>query len=578
MLALSVWGLGSPGLGSPLAYPEVSGLELMPQGIRVAGSVADTLYFSGSAGDLRLKRSDSTSRLWQGRDFAFGPGAFEVSDWRPGVRVYFPLGLRLRVTTDLAPFVTWGEGSVGSEVPSAASSWFLLNFRDGQPPLMLVFESPVQLLAGGDSGNWSISTVDKFKGWVRVLAPIGPQRVAANVSSLGELAKRVGPLAEMLSLPDPKLTGFEVRSDSGFLTAIWSFDVLGARVPVPLLLCRQGGYEAKLLTGLTPSLVDYAEGPVALSREPRIAVRFPMRRIPVGRGLAVGKFRSVMSSASGYDLPSVVELALSVLGRGQDEATREVANSCFDEFRRGLSPGELVADVGGGSQVAASDLLAGHALLQGAMNQDGGAGETLKTVLGRWDGSAWMIRGDSLESATRATALFAVAGSLVGDSSVRAKAAMAQASCSAMQVMGEYRRKRGFAALEGRVVSPVAGLRAELFGDVTRDLARSSFVGSLASPIRAIGFPGIEVERVGSGYVLSWVHRGEGKSAMALISPYPIEVEAKENIASLVPRPFLAETRLLIQAKDAGVCRLLLRVPAWVEDLPELVDSPRYSE
>lgn len=578
-LALGAASFGSLGRFVFADVPQVPGLEITKSGFRVAHGVADSVYFAAPLNDLKAKRIADGEAVFQGRDYVYAPGAVRYSPWRPGLEFYFPLSMKFSIRTDLSPYLTWKEGSVGAEVPTAASRWHLLNFRDGQAPLMFFFEEPVQLIVHGETGNWVLEPTSKFKGWIRVLAPIGPKRVASNVAALGELAQRVEPLVEQLSKPMPILQKFESRSDSGYLTAIWNFDGVGAAIPSALMLSKAGGFETRVLTGATNAIVDLVEGPIAFSKEPRIVVRFPMRRIAGGQSLAVGPIGSGLSSASGFDLPSVVELALSHFGSGRDALTEDIVASCAGEYRRDLHAS--VDPVTGRSQLVGADgngvdLLAAHALLQ--MSGSDVKKEFLDGVMERWDPWSWQIvAGDPIVS-SRATALFALAGAFSGDPVVRARAAMAEAACAANAVMGDYARRRGLPAVVKSAVQPMKDLRESLYKDLTLVANQPDFITSLSSPVRIVEGGPVEVTREGSAYVLSWNSRADGKNRISLVTEFPVEFEAKENIASIAPSTFLAETRLNIVAKGSGVCRLVLRLPGWVVDLPAIVESPRYSE
>ncbi len=578
MMALVGVSYGSLGRFMFAPIPQVPGIELLPGGVRVAHTTADTLLFSSPVRDLRAKRIENGEAVFQGLDYVFSPGAVRYSPWRPGVELYFPLGLRFTMRTDLGPFLTWGEGSVGVDVPTAASRWHLLNFRDGQAPLMLVFDEPEQLMITGESGGWVLSTGRPFKGWVRILAPVGPKRVAANVSSLGMLAKEISPLAEELMRPMPTFVNFETRSDSGFITAIWNFDGVGAAIPSALMLCRAGGYDAKIQTGVTRSLLDLVEGPIAFSREPRIVVRFPARRIPVGDALVVGKFENRISSASGFDTPSVVELALSRLMGGRDALTLDAVATSLGEFRRALPTysdevtGKSSALPGNGN---GADLLAAQALLQLSAGQ---GSEFLGQLNDRWDPWTWQILGERSDVRSRATGLYAVGAALVGDTAMRARGAMAHAASSAEFVRQDYLKRRGLAPGDERVIQPLKELRQSLFGDMTVAPNRADFVLALSSPVRVVGGLNVSVEQVGDLYLLSWEHRAGDQSSLSLVTEFPVEVEARDNVSSIVPDVFLAETRLKVVPKGPGVCRVALRLPGWARGLPEVVEAPRYSE
>lgn len=578
-MALATAGWGSFGRYAFAPIPQVPGLVLEQSRLRVAHAPADSLYFAAPLGELKTKRIDESEAVFQSRDYANAPGAVRYSPWRPGVELYFPLDFKFSLKTDLGPYLTWAEGSVGAEVPGAPSQWYLLNFRDGQAPLMFVFEQPVQLIVTGSSANWSLASLQKYKGWIRILAPIGPKRVAANVSSLGALAKEVGPLAGWLSRTRPNLVSFEARSDAGYLTAIWKFDGIGAQIPMPLNLCKAGGLETRLLTAATPVLTHQAEGPVSFSMEPRIAVRFPMRRVPAGRSLFVGDMPDGLSSASGFDIPSVAELSLSLLGSTPDPLNAELYASCTGEFRKGLR--SLLDPVTGSeSPVPADgsgiDLLAAQALLQ--MCGGSGRHDLLDKALDRQDQWDWSLVAADPKVGQRATALFAVAAALSPEPGIRARGAMAEAASRAASIMGEYAKRRGFPLPEQPPIQPFLPFRNELFGDLALAKPGTSFIDVLTSPVRIVAGPPVHVEREGAGYVLTWTCTAGEATSLDLLTAYPVEVEARENLGAIVPSTFLAETRLRLIPQFSGTCRAVLRLPGWAVGLPDAVDPPRYSE
>ncbi|QYK52982.1 MAG: hypothetical protein KF824_12065 [Fimbriimonadaceae bacterium] len=582
-LCLAASSFASTGRFAYNTLPQVPGIEIMRGGVRVAHSVADTVHFYSPIPDLAPKRLSEGEAVFQGKDFAYTPSAIKYSAWRPGAEFYFPLDFRLRMTTDLSPFLTWAEGSVGAEVPSAPSKWHLVSFRDGQAPLMLVFEEPVQLVIGGETGNWILQTTSKFKGWMRILAPLGPKPIGSSVGALGETVQRVKPLAEKLSQPTPVLQDFTVRSDAGGLTAIWTFDRPGAEIPPALLLCKQGGYATRILTGISKTVLEEVEGPIAFSAEPRIVVRFPLRRIPIGRSLSVGTVEQSISSASAFDVPSVVELALMHMAAAPDYLTRDAAATASEEFLRVMVT-QIDPITGKRSPLPASgagaDLLAAHALLQASLqsNSLSGKNEFLSSVEDRWDPWSWRIWANKYDTSMRATAIFAAAGASAPDLVTRAKAAMAQAACAAESVMPDYRRKRELPLAEITVVNPIRDLRRAIYADQAVDVEENGFAESLMSPVRIIGDIKILVEKRPNGYLVSWDHL-EGKAAeMTLISAFPVEVEAGDNVNQIVPSTFLAETQLKVVPKAIGKCSFLLRLPPWAQELPNAMPPPKYSE
>ncbi|RYG45503.1 hypothetical protein EON79_12475, partial [bacterium] len=63
-----------------------------------------------------------------------GPSKARLSLLSPGVGLWFPKGLKLRVNSISAPYLTWPGGSVRNGVPTPAESWLALSFADANPP------------------------------------------------------------------------------------------------------------------------------------------------------------------------------------------------------------------------------------------------------------------------------------------------------------------------------------------------------------------------------------------------------------------------------------------------------------
>ncbi len=568
-------------------WPKVDGFELTTTGIRAIEPVGDRIGFFGEMKDVKIKRLDWQDSLYQGRNIAYTPGAIRCNGFEPGFRLYFPLGLRLKFSTNMAPFLTWGEGTVDMDNPTAPSTWVLLSFRTSQAPILLTFDQPVQLITTGDSGDWTLTTVKPFKGWMRAMLPLGPKILGPTVGALGGVVKGLKPSLPYLSKLAPELSGFEYKEDDSGITAIWSFSGPGAMIPRPAMLAKVGGYSVSVLTGVSAAGIELTEGPVRWSTEPRIAIRFPARRLPSGRSLSVGDLPlSSISTVSAFDYGGVAELSMANLNSARENVLLEAIQSVEEEFVGQL---KTISEplTGRNTQIDAegtySDVVAGRALLYESVLSASGphqSGSSSFFMLeDRFDWTNWRVWGIDLSRSLRSTGLMSLAGGISQVAKRRLLGAMAQTGISAAKGQVEYRRKRGFRPLtSGALPDPYVAIRASFYSVGEGKSIRMPFVESLMSPVRVLGPYRVTSEVAGSGYLMSWIHEGKLPKAVTLLSGFPIEVEAKENLSGIKPMGGLGLTQLVFEPESEAKCGVILRLPTWAGKLPPTISVPRYSE
>lgn len=566
--------------------PHVPGFRLTKEGFKVSDAPSDTFKFGAPFKAFRPKAVNAYQALYQGDDFALAPGALRVSVFNPGFELYFPLGFELQLTSSLSPYLTWSEGTVNAGVPAAPAKWLMVSFQDGQPPVLMSFAEPSQFQLTGVSGEWRLRPVGRFKGWVRFTAPFGPNKIFSSVEALGAAVQKITKLEPFVQEPGPVLVSQQTRSDAGGVTQVWTFDKPGAVLPMPVLLSKHGGYPVKVLTGVTEPLVDLVDGPVAFSKEPRIAVFFPMRRIPVGRSLTVGDTGYLPpATVSSLDVPTVVELALANLTCQRDRYVAEAVAAARQEFSQDL---KAVKEPATGSQswIAADgsgvDVAAANALLEQTVVASGGQPTTKNLLLGslsdRMDMATWLIAGANPDSARRATGLFTFAAALGMEPETRLRAAMAQCGLAAQSMLPTFQARRGFAVKPTSTINPLAALRTSLFVDGAVRSKIEPYLASLLANVRIMTPAATRLEKHADGYLVSWVHEAESPRVLELVTGYPIEVEAKANLAKVVPRSLLGVTTLEIEPAGPGECQILLRLPEYAETLPVAVRPPAYDE
>lgn len=587
VLLCSVAGWGSPyGRFGFTDWPSVPGFDFQPDGIRVLDPPGDKIGFVLPIKNLKPKRVGWQDALFQGQDQAYSPGAVRVGGFRPGFSLYFPIGLRFHFSTSLSPFLTWNEGTVDMDNPTAPSKWILLSFRDGQAPILLIFEDPVQLVIKGNSGDWTLSTTEKFKGWVRLLAPFGNDKLGSTASALGEAVNKLKPVLKYLEGREPELVSSDVKEDADGLTAIWNFDGPGAAIPMAALMAKAGGYQARILTGVSAARLELPDGPVQWSTEPRIVVKFPALHVPVGRALAVGDPPTDFpGTASAYDLPSVVDLGLANLSSARDNELYDAVTKVREEYEKSM---KLVQEptCGNWSPVGKEgrglDLVAGQAFLRETLINDqvNQSSENLafQAVNDRMDWQSWTVWTPFPEVKMRCTALLAVAGSLSQSIDRRLAGAMAEAGLAAQGALRLYQKRRGFQLTGLDAPDVLDGWRRSVYVSSGKTSLMDPFVQSLTSQVRVVSRVKVTAVRQSGGYLVSWDPGQAGSKNLVLMTGYPVEVEAKTNLVKVTPSSVFGMTSLTFEPEKEGTCSILLKLPKWADPLPAITPLMRYSE
>lgn len=502
-----------------------------------------------------------------------------------GCSLYVEGRLRLRATSTSSPFLTWTEGSVGSGVPTPAADWVALSFRDQQPPLAFGFESgPAALRIEGSSGDWAIETVEPYIGWVRVSAPNGIRPLRTNgAAELGELSALCRKLGSALFEPVPKLLSSDVEPDGLGLELRLAFDRPGAIVPPAWMLAPLAGYYVKLATDSELLPIQTEDGPIYVATEPAMNVRFPARRVPIGRALGYGPARlPEFGTVSSLHVPGVVELSLALLSGGADAPLRaigtETLEGFFDQATYATEPftKQSLPFSPSGDE---SDVVAAQSLLMQALQNGQTVPQTnsLLTSLG-WRRD-WFTCSLLLEDETRrrrAMALAALSGALSPDPLRRLDGAYFQAGLAGLEGLEIWRRRRGLPAGPLAKSDPMRALRARIFG--MRAVGPEPYFEYLLSPIRVLGPRGFALEDRDGLWYLVGLASDTGPISFSLLAPYSLAAEAGENVTELSAEDLFGNLQTTVRPKAAGPFTLRLIRPDWAPPLPASVPPPAYSE
>ncbi|HJP81927.1 MAG TPA: hypothetical protein VJ835_00345 [Fimbriimonadaceae bacterium] len=566
--------------------PQIPGFVIDYRGFASNSPSADRIDFTSPARQWKAASTDQFGQVALLNSQALGPQKVKYNLWQPGFALYFEKGMRFTLKSTGCPYLTWGQGTVGEGVPTPDTAWVLISFRTAQPPILMCLEkSTASFQCSGKAGNWSLRTETPFAGWVRIIQPIGTSAVAANsATALGKLTKRVFENIAIWTQEAPTVTGLEVKGDATSVEATWTFDRPGAIVPIGAALANVGGYPIRIQSKIH-RLSDWnEEGPIAVCEEPTLKIRFPVRRIPLGRSLTLGK-RSVpaLGTVSPIDIPSVAELGLENLLADRDATALKSAEETLAAY---LEDTVYVKEPITGQQMpyaatgAGLDLAACHAFLMQTTtisNQSTSEANSLMTsVSWRRDAYSWSLPIEDRLVARRAAALASIAGFLCPENERRLEGAMFEAGLAAERGLGILRaRKEG--KPEPKLIEPMDGFRRFAYFRDVKVADEDAFAKSILSEIRVFGDASVSAERQGEATAISWTAADTNAHQIVFASAYPIDFELG-NMNKLDVERALGLTQVRFVANQPGLCTAFLRRPEWAKDLPVSVPTPRYEE
>lgn len=442
-----------------------------------------------------------------------------------GFSLYVERGLGLKLSSAQAPYISWAEGSVGTDVASAPARWAMISFRDAQPPVVLGFLDGSQgLKLTGRPGDWTIRTGNDYRGWIRVALPFGlAGRATSTAATLGAASRAVSAAGDVWYAPPAQLKETRLVSDDQAVTVTWEYDRPGAVVPTPLALAPITWYRLSTASKIN-SLDGYTEeGPQAVLGGRSLSVRLPVRRLYPGRAITEGRLEgSPIATVSALDPAGIAELSLATLCAQADEGVREAGRmAAADYFENLLAVREpnTTQNLPYAVDGEGLDILAAHALLKSARITAGfelEPGNALLTSLSwRRDALTWQLARTETrgEMTRRAAALAALAGWLLGTDEGRLEAALFEAGLAAQEALPIWLKRRGVTQTVPRRET-LAGLRKLVFNRTTLVGDDTSYK-PLLSPLRVLGQFALEYEKG----ALSWSAPREGTAGFTLIGP-----------------------------------------------------------
>lgn len=568
----------------------VPAMVLDKQGFKVDYGASDKFQFTRP---LTLWRPISTTAFTQivtTAPFAGSPSKLRHELTAPGFSAYFELGIDLKVASLKTPFITWPDGEKAASMdgsvpyPTPEVKWALISFRDEQPPILLAFPyKNCSLQIKGKTGDWHITSDRNWTGWMRVVAPTGtlPRRTN-DAHELGTLVQDIQKAEAFWSQAPPVLMGLKVEDDEASVTAEWTFDKPGAVLPDPLTLAPFASYPLTVQTKTRRVNALVNGGPLVVSDEAKIRVRFPARRIPTGRILAVGAPSQTIGTASYLDPNGVTELAFANLFSPAERGMREMAESTFAEFlsnaayqKEPFTGQQLTYGVDGKSL----DVTAAQALLMQStisVSRASSEGNSLLTsVVWRRDWLSWRIWCDNSDISRRTAALGAIAAALAPEPERRLDGAMLEAGLRSEQGLRIWRRRNNLEP-GPPLLEALETVRSDIY--LPEDYRRVSGLGKiLLGDLRSYGAIPIVLGAEQGGLYLSMSFAEKKPEIITLASSFPLEVESPAVGAEVTVSQGFGLTVMNVNPASTGAVKVRIKVPAWVK-LPNMPAEIRYEE
>lgn len=577
--ASTLTSAGSFGRFGYTASPEMGGFRINSRGIKALHPSADWLNLSSP---LKLWKVLSISSEEETILTDGGPGRpskIHLNLWDFGPLLYYPSGISFNVHSTSAPFLTWKEGSVGAGVPTPESSWITISFRDSQPPIVLGFiDNPGALIVEGKPGDYTIRSNSPYKGWVRFGLPIGLEAQSASTAAgLGRIAAETEANLSLWQGPPVELLASSISEDDASLVCKWKFNRKRVSIPSAFYFAQWGGYPARIESAHQKMPIENEDGNFIRGESETLQVRFPCRRVPIGRGTALA--RPDLQTGIESTLPPTWAKPLDVLsvallntlsGRSQmyGDWCRALAGSYYDSIETQLEPWSKQAmtyDEGGkGLLEAAVQAL----LVNSRMAVDGAAPTVNPELLSlgwRVDHYTGQIKGLSVARSRPILALGSVAAGFSKDPQQRLLGSMM--SCGL--AYQSYRAKQPLS-------EPLSALRQGIYSSGTD--SKNPVTLSWFSEIRSIGDYPVWLEKSTEGYLLCWQSREAITGTLTLDAGYEISIAARENLISLFQKSAEGHLELKFEPRRAGICKALITVPKWARPFPTMVPNPRYDD
>jgi hypothetical protein len=585
--ASSAEGFGRFGYAKVAKLP---GFVIDSEGVKCLAQGSDKILFSAPIKQWSRVVTQPTHQIVVTEG---GPGRpkklrFDLLDI--GVLMYFEEGMELRMKTVGAPYLTFESGSItcdnNSSAPAPANSWIALSFRDKQPPFVLGFVgTPPECEISGELGDWVLKTSKNYKGWVRLALPLGLESLqATTAASLGKIAQKCAASKALWSdkvadTPDP-----EIEDDGLGITVTFSLPRPQCPIPPAFVMAGTGGYPVKILSEYTRYGADTNEGPIMLTKAGQLVVRFPVRRIPSGRGISLGEpIPRQAEDPTWQDPIKMVDLALantlSGRNRGIASLAKELLSSYYEGVKEEVEPASKLrvfySENGDGLLKAAVHGLLNQTV-KSAESEPSADDPDLVSIAWRFDpyGGSLGVLGDE---ARRTLAIAAIASCFSSSSQMRYQAALFQCGLSAERGLAVWKRRAGDITAPNVWIEPLVGIRKGLFS-LTANAPVDPILRGWNSDIRCYGDSPVWIEQAANGYEIRWTTRDSSPGTMVFETGYEIGMSKTSNLASFLVESTPGRTLVNFRPESPGLCSAAITAPSWIEGFPLTVLPTTYSE
>lgn len=567
-----------------------AGICLQEDGVIPDAANGSKLHFSSALPQFKPVATSAVEQtVWLGDPAAGKPSKARLSLLTPGVSLYYDQGVTFRSTATSAPYLTWSSGSVSDGVPTPTVRWLALSFRDNQPAIILGMAEGGSFQISGEPGNWTLSAPN-YKGWLRVGLPRGAFSEPTNsAASLGRLAKTCQQVAPYFATEVPQLIGFEASAEpeGNGVVGTWTFDQANVLLPQALTLAPYGGYfvARKSRAHRLDHDLGLGDGPHEVSDESVLVVRFPVRRIPIGRAIGLGDPLLPVGTVSALDIPSVVDLGWENMLAGRDAQTRKTAEDAFGAFLSEVSTTEepfsrqrLTYDADGNG----IDLTAAHAFLaQSLITSTKASSEEnalLTSLAWRTDWRTWLPWVADSDRRRRTAAVASLAGALCPEAYRRVQAGMLQAGLSAERGMGVWKRESGGAESTAMYLESALPIRAALFRLIGLQDKADPFVETLLSPFRVFSGESVRLSESSGTFELSWPVLEAKAGILTVAAPTQIDLDPHANLSRCLVERILGLSEVRYTPTAAGDCVLRLTLPSYAPRPVRLVPPKPFDE
>ncbi len=528
-LGLRAADFGRFGFGS---NPKIPGWSFTYEGMKPVFPASDRLAFDSpltSAQPREIRAHEATFALIGG---GMSPTRLRINLFAAGPELLFERGFRLRCRSLAAPLLSWAEGSVADGVETPKGRWIAISFQDSQPPILLTFlDEPASLIVQGRSGDWTISTVDPYRKWVRLALPVGVKAWSTtDAAALGEMVRQIRSNGMFWTGPSPVLQRIDAVNGPGYVDGIWTFSGPNASVPFAAFLAKRGGYAIQIQSEIKEIDAPSDEGPVAYVPARTLRIRFPMLMVPEGRSIIAGAApipatvppeahyglfdRAMQNLMAPRPLPLVDALRATFENYLTEAPVVKIPNT---QSRLSFDP------KGEGAIEAGFQALVEQCLSSDEQRRPGGL---LTSVMWARDSLTWqfpMI--EDVAVRRRAEALASVAAALSSDARTRLEGAILHAGMCA---------ERGHAAWWGTaptapLLEPLDDFRHRLYRG-TEVPKREPLLPILVNPVRQLSGPPLLANNVTRGYHLRFDAPEAGVYSMTIASPQDLQFFSSKSV------------------------------------------------